>query len=156
TASATRLPRLLALSRRRAARAPARTAQAARGHRRARHREEVRGYRPLRPYRLRRHRPARRAQGIGVEEGDVPRAGRAAHRRCADLPLRSRRRRRGTELPAGRGEGVIVFAGSAPLRGASLSITHPMSATEWRAPSSEVTTLSFSCPRRRLARRPPP
>ncbi len=30
-----------------------------------------------------------------------------------------------------------VFAGSAPLRAASSSITHPMSATEWRAPSNE-------------------
>ena len=50
-------------------------------------------------------RPARRAQAAGIEEGQVPRAGRAAHRRRPDLPLRSRRRRRGAELSAGRGEG---------------------------------------------------
>ena len=29
------------------------------------------------------------AQAARIQEGEVPRAGRAAHRRCADLPLRS-------------------------------------------------------------------
>jgi len=33
--------------------------------------------------------------------------------------------------------GLFLFAGSAPLCGASLSATQPMSATEWRAPSNE-------------------
>src|SRR5215203_399627 len=37
---------------------------------------------------------------------------------------------------------VFVFAGSAPLRGASLWITQLMSATEWRAPSNERTWRS--------------
>ena len=37
-----------------------------------------------------------------------------------------------------RTDGATRFiAGSAPLRGASSSIPHPMSATEWRAPSKE-------------------
>ena len=33
---------------------------------------------------------------------------------------------------------LLVFAGSAPLCGASLWITQLMSATEWRAPSNEA------------------
>ena len=38
-----------------------------------------------------------------------------------------------------RTDGATRFiAGSAPLRGASSPIAHPMSATEWRAPSKEV------------------
>ena len=40
----------------------------------------------------------KRLQG---EEGEVPRADRAAHRCRADFPLRSRRRRRGAEFSAG-------------------------------------------------------
>jgi len=36
----------------------------------------------------------------------------------------------------------FVFAGSAPLCGASLSITQLMSATEWRAPSYERSRMS--------------
>ena len=43
--------------------------------------EEVQGHRPLRPHRLRRHRHRRRAQAPEVQEGEVPRADRAAHRR---------------------------------------------------------------------------
>src|SRR4029450_12610079 len=39
--------------------------------------------------------------------------------------------------------------------GASLSITQPMSATEWRAPSNELRPLAFAS-RRRLARVPLP
>src|SRR5882724_13009528 len=98
---AARFPGLLALFRRHRHRAPDGNAQAARGYCGPWHREEIRGYRTLRPHRLRRKRCRGRSHAVAVEERQIPREPRAAHRRYAVLPLRSRWGRGGTEFPEG-------------------------------------------------------
>ena len=96
---AARFPRLLALFRRPGHRAPDGHAQAARRHRRARHREEVRDTGRLDHIAFAASDVEAMRKRLQAKQRQIPREHRAAHRRYAVLPLRSRRRRRGAEFP---------------------------------------------------------
>src|SRR6478609_412053 len=96
--AAARLPRLLALFGRHRHGTSHGHAQSARRHRSTWHRKEIRGHRAVRSHRLRRVRRRWHAQTPAGKRRQIPREHRAAHRRYAILPVRSRWRRRGVEF----------------------------------------------------------